>query len=97
MKAKHVRMDQEVLLTVGRTIRRFRERLALTQEEFAQAADLDRSFYGRVERGSQNIALTTLCILAASLKVHPSELLSDIKEADCAALKPSRRRRRPID
>jgi transcriptional regulator with XRE-family HTH domain len=88
-------MDKEVLLTVGRTIRRLRERTGLTQEEFAQAADLDRSFYGRVERGSQNIALITLCIVAANLKVHPSELLGDIGELDCSGLRRSRRRRLP--
>jgi transcriptional regulator with XRE-family HTH domain len=85
-------MEREVLQIIGATIRRLREQSGLSQEAFAQAADLDRSFYGRVERGTQNIALTTLCIVASSLKVHPSELLADLTNADISKLKPSRRR-----
>lgn len=85
-------MKREVLQIIGATIRRHREQTGLSQEAFAQAAELDRSFYGRVERGTQNIALTTLCIVASTLKVHPRELFDDLNEPDYIGLKPSRRR-----
>jgi transcriptional regulator with XRE-family HTH domain len=89
-------MEREVLQIIGATIRRLREQTGLSQEAFAQAADLDRSFYGRVERGTQNIALTTLCIVAGTLKVHPRELLDDLNEPDYIGLKPSRRRQEVV-
>jgi transcriptional regulator with XRE-family HTH domain len=55
----------------------------ISQERFAQIAKLDRSYYGRIERGSQNVALTTLCAIARALRVTPSVLLADITLADC--------------
>ena len=85
------RVTKDVVQIVGSTIRRMREERGISQEEFAQVAGLDRSFYGRVERGTQNIAQRTLCVLAASLEVHPAELLRDIAEADCNSLKVSSR------
>jgi transcriptional regulator with XRE-family HTH domain len=85
-------MEREVLQIIGATIRRLRQGMGVSQEAFAQAAGLDRSFYGRVERGTQNIAITTLCIVAAHLKVHPGELLGQLREADYVALTPSRRK-----
>lgn len=84
-------MTKDVVQIVGSTIRRLREERGVSQEEFAQLAGLDRSFYGRVERGTQNIALRTLCVVATSLQVHPAELLRDIADRDCESVKPSGR------
>lgn len=61
-----------------------------SQEGFAQHAQLDRAFYGRIERGTQNVALTTLCIVAGALGISPSELLADVSVADCAHLRHTR-------
>lgn len=84
-------VSRDVVQIVGSTIRRLRKERGISQEEFAQMAGLDRSFYGRVERGTQNIALRTLCIVAANLQVHPVELLRDIADADYTTLTPSGR------
>lgn len=84
-------VERNVIQVVGTTIRRLRVEQGFTQEEFAQFAELDRSFYGRIERGTQNIALKTLCVVAAHLEVHPADLLRDITEADYKPLKPSGR------
>lgn len=72
-------VTQDVVQIVSSTIRRLRVERGFSQEEFAQHARLDRSFYGRVERGTQNIALRTLEVIAETLNVHPSELLADVK------------------
>ena len=72
-------VTQDVVQIVSSTIRRLRVERGFSQEEFAQHARLDRSFYGRVERGTQNIALRTLEVIAETLNVHPSEPLADVK------------------
>ena len=76
-------VTEDVVQIVSSTIRRLRVERGFSQEEFAQHAQLDRSFYGRVERGSQNIALRTLYAIAKTLKVHPSELLIDLDPDHC--------------
>lgn len=76
--------------TVGATIRRLRLERGYSQESFAQHAKLDRAFYGRIERGTQNVALTTLCLLAAALGTSPAELVADVTAADCAHLRKAR-------
>ena len=55
-----------------------REDLGISQEKFAQAAKLDRSYYGKIERGGQNLELATLCAIGKALRVPPSVLLADV-------------------
>jgi len=74
------------LKMVGGRIRRMRQERRLSQEKFAQLAKLDRSYYGRIERGAQNLALTNICLIAKALQVAPSVLLADISIADCDKL-----------
>lgn len=81
-------VTRDVVQVVGSSIRRLRLERGFTQEEFAQHARLDRSFYGRVERGTQNVALRTLCVIAAALDLHPSELLLEVTLKDCRSVKP---------
>jgi transcriptional regulator with XRE-family HTH domain len=71
-------VSQDVSGIVGATIRRIREAKGFSQEGFAQHAGLDRAFYGRVERGKQNISLTTLCSVANGLGVKAAKLLEDL-------------------
>ena len=80
-------VTRDVVQVVSATIRRIRLERGFSQEAFAQHAQLDRSYYGRIERGTQNIALRTLCVIAATLRVHPSELLADLTADDYGALK----------
>lgn len=83
-------MPEDVVQTVGGTIRRLRQERGYSQESFAQHAKLDRAFYGRIERGTQNVALTTLCIVADALGTSPSALLADVTAGDCARLRQAR-------
>jgi transcriptional regulator with XRE-family HTH domain len=48
---------------------------ALSQEELANMAEVDRSYLGRVERGDNNVAIMTLCRIAGALGVSSAELL----------------------
>jgi transcriptional regulator with XRE-family HTH domain len=62
-------------LLLGRTVRRERERLAISQEELAHRAGLDRSYIGQVERGETNISLLNLVRIARALAVKPDLLV----------------------
>jgi transcriptional regulator with XRE-family HTH domain len=60
---------------VGRAIRDARKQQGYTQEGFALAAGLDRSYMGAIERGEFNLTLETLLKITAELGVSASELL----------------------
>jgi transcriptional regulator with XRE-family HTH domain len=61
---------------VGRAIRDSRKEHGYTQEAFALAAGLDRSYMGAVERGEFNLTLETLLKIAGALGILVSELLA---------------------
>lgn len=65
-------------LVFGGNVRRLREALGLTQENLAEAAGLDRSYIGGVERGERNPALTAILRLASALRVAPGSLFAGI-------------------
>ncbi|MBZ0184788.1 MAG: helix-turn-helix transcriptional regulator [Candidatus Obscuribacterales bacterium] len=59
----------------GRALRLERRRQGYSQEEFAHAAGLDRSYVGAIERGEQNPSLFTIARLADTLDLSLSTLL----------------------
>ena len=62
-------MDEgKILHELGIRIRAQRRRIALTQEQLALVADVDRSYYGAIERGERNITFTVLCRLCLALR-----------------------------
>jgi transcriptional regulator with XRE-family HTH domain len=60
---------------VGRAVRDARKAMGYTQEAFAHAAGLDRSYMGAIERGEFNLTLETLRKVAGALRMTASELL----------------------
>jgi len=58
-----------VLLALGKAIRRIRKAKEISQEDLALRADVDRSYFGRVERGDNNVAILTLAKIARALDV----------------------------
>jgi len=55
------------LVQLGDRIRSERKSQGLTQEALADAASLDRSYIGGIERGERNISFLTLCEIARVL------------------------------
>ena len=62
------------LALLGQQIRRLREEKGLSQEEFAGLANLDRAYYGGIERGERNVAALNLIKIALALGVEVGEL-----------------------
>lgn len=62
---------------VGTNVRRLRVERKLTQEQLAHDAGIDLTYLGGIERGRRNPSVQVLGHLAASLAVHPKELLED--------------------
>lgn len=70
----------KLTISIGRLIRKHRERLNFSQEAFADYINLDRSNFGAIERGERNISVTTIARIAIGLKVDAGELFPSLKE-----------------
>jgi transcriptional regulator with XRE-family HTH domain len=62
-------------VALGAAIRSMRAERGLPQEAFAARAELDRSYYGAIERGEFNISLDTIVKIARALDVTAAALL----------------------
>lgn len=68
------------LIKIGKRIREARQKRGYSQEDFAAAAELGRSYAGRVERGEQNISMQSLIQIALTLEVEARDLLPPLRE-----------------
>ena len=60
---------------VGANLKRLRGEMGLSQEAFADEADLHRTYISGLERGVRNPTVTVLEKIARALKVKPGRLL----------------------
>ncbi|HEX4610513.1 MAG TPA: helix-turn-helix transcriptional regulator [Urbifossiella sp.] len=65
--------DAKVLF--GRRVRQLRKQKGISQEAFAHQIQIDRSYFGSIERGARNVSLENICLIAAGLGVEPADLL----------------------
>ena len=66
------------LLAFGQAVRRRRKTLGFSQESFADACGIDRSYMGGVERGERNLAMVNMMKIVDTLGVSPSEFFKDL-------------------
>jgi DNA-binding XRE family transcriptional regulator len=64
---------------LGEAIRSARKQAGYTQESFAAHADVDRSYYGAIERGEFNLTVDTIAKIANGLGMSVSELFKRAK------------------
>lgn len=62
---------------LGQRIREERTRYRLTQEQLAEAAQVNESYIGQVERGEKNPSLETVVSIAKALGVTVDYLLQE--------------------
>lgn len=74
-------MDKEAIFhELCNRIRAQRKSIGLTQEAFALGANVDRSYYGAVERGERNVTFTVLCRLCLALQCNVARLSADLPQ-----------------
>lgn len=72
-------MDEKAILReLGKRVRAQRKSLGLTQEALALVANVDRSYFGAVERGERNVTFTVLCRLCLALQCDVAKLTGSL-------------------
>jgi transcriptional regulator with XRE-family HTH domain len=69
-------VDEQPSVTdvLGSTIREFRLKKKLSQQQLADLAGLERSFVNGIERGVHNPTAVTVVRIAIALRITPAEL-----------------------
>jgi transcriptional regulator with XRE-family HTH domain len=62
-------------LTFGQAIRREREKIGLSQEEFAERANVHRTYISSIELGKVSMGIEIAHALASALEMKLSELV----------------------
>lgn len=71
------RDDQGQLAQLGQAIRNRRTAAGLSQEALADAAEIDRSHMGKIERGERNVSVLNILKIAAALGCPASAIFVD--------------------
>jgi transcriptional regulator with XRE-family HTH domain len=71
--------DLNIKKQFGQSVATHRNKLSLSQEEFATRCGLHRTYVGDIERGKRNVGLINIIRIATALGVPPSSLLDNIK------------------
>lgn len=72
-------MADDPKVVFGKSIRKRRLALGLSQEKLGEKARLHWTYIGGIERGERNVSLVNIARIAAALGVTASELLKEIK------------------
>lgn len=68
----------DVRIRFGKAVRNRRQKLGVSQEEFADMCELDRTYVGGVERGERNLSLINIEKIAFAFRVSLSELFKGV-------------------
>ena len=67
----------------GKRLKKLRKELTnLSQENFANLINMDRTYYSSVENGNRNISLLNISKIADGLNITISELFLDIESEE---------------
>lgn len=66
---------------IANNIRKLRQMQKLSQEDFAEKAELHRTYIGSIERGERNVSVDNLERIAKALGVDIRKLFDDNDEA----------------
>lgn len=69
---------KKTLHALGRRVRAQRKRIGLSQEQLALVAEVDRSYFGAIERGERNVTFTVLCRLCIALQCDVGALTNGL-------------------
>ena len=70
-------MTDDVLIRLGRRIRKLREQAGISQENLGFLSGLHRTYVGAIERGERNPSVLSLKKIADALKVGVGDLFDE--------------------
>lgn len=70
--------SDDVLVRFGQRVRELRTTQGYSQEGFAHACGLDRTYVGGIERGERNVALRNIEQIATTLGLRIDQLLKGV-------------------
>ena len=68
----------DILEKFGARVRELRKDQGYSQENFAYACGLDRTYMGGIERGERNLALRNINLIAETLDISLAELMEGV-------------------
>ena len=68
----------DILERFGLRVRELRKQAGYSQESFAAACGLDRTYIGGIERGERNVALRNVDVIATTLGLTLTELMEEL-------------------
>jgi len=71
--------NNKVRVSFGKRVRTLRSKGGYSQEAFADAVGLHRTYIGAIERGEQNVSIDNIARIAKALKVPLNRLFDGIK------------------
>jgi transcriptional regulator with XRE-family HTH domain len=76
--------DASLKKRFGAAVRRYRQRLAISQEELAWRADMHRTYLADVERGARNLSLSSMARLVTGIGVSLSQFFATLESIELA-------------
>lgn len=74
-----MKADERTQIAFGKALRKNREAVAISQEELAARAGMNRTYVGDVERGERNVSIVNMQKLAKALKVNLSVIVAEME------------------
>jgi transcriptional regulator with XRE-family HTH domain len=71
--------EPEVAAAIGVVTRRYREAAEIAQDAFALEAGVDRSYYGKLERGERQPSIGVFLRIAVTLQVSGADLMREVE------------------
>ncbi|MCH9652592.1 MAG: helix-turn-helix domain-containing protein [Planctomycetes bacterium] len=68
----------DILIRFGQRIRELRKKRGFSQEAFAAACGMDRTYMGGIERGERNVALRNIERIAETLELTVAQLMKGV-------------------
>lgn len=72
-------MQKDLLLALGKTVRKIRLSKNISQEKFADLCDLHRTYISDIELGKRNVSLENIGKMAKALDMSISELFQEVE------------------
>lgn len=69
---------EDIRVRFGKALRKRRQKLGVSQEEFADMCGLDRTYIGGIERGERNVSLVNIEKIMRALRISLSELFRGV-------------------